>query len=410
MVDLLLIRARDAFINPDKPAGFGVIVLASYLRAHGFQVIVLDMNLFNESTERFTDRIAAIGPRVIGISAMHHQFYSARDLGRLCRERFSARIISGGMHFNVYPHDGLSYGHAVVTGEGEKAMVEILGMDEREVKGFFPGTPLDNLDDIPLPDDDIIDATTWNRNEYSMMTSRGCPFNCLFCINRDQTMRTMRYHSPEYVCDYMSCIIRQTGIKRFFFVDDIFILNKERVYKVCEEIERRRIGVQLRCFGHGNISDLELFKRMKSVGFYEIQIGVESGSQDILDRVRKSTTLEKIERSIKLIRKAGISPLALFMIGNIGETRDTIKQSIRFARKLKARSWFSYALPLPGTEFYEVAHKFGRIIADDWQLFSNEDLAFIPNGLDEKTMRSMMKRARRIRYAIKPVGKSLGVV
>lgn len=408
MVDLVLIRAhgRD---DGRKALPFGLLSLATYLQKYRFSVEIIDRMKNYQSIAKCAKIINDMSPRMIGISAMSNQYEDAILLGRKLKEVVSAKIIYGGQHFTILPQEGLKFGDAVVRYEGEKILLELCKMDNINIKGIFEGQSLSNLDEIPLPSDEML-KDLYQGGEFCLLTSRGCPFECIFCKNVDY-VRHIKYHSIEYVCDYIEKAVNLLGIKSCFIADDIFTINKDRVIRFCEEIRKRNLKLEFTCFTHANINDFQMYTIMKDAGFHEIQIGVESGNDVLLKTLKKSQTVKECIRTIEIIKKAGLSPIPLFMIGNITETEATIRDTIELAKRLRSicdYGWFSYAQPFPGTEFYEVATKYGRLINQHPYTYWNTRISFIPNGLTKSKMEKMgAMLAKVLRPTYPPLGKRI---
>lgn len=409
MLDLVLIRAygRD---DGHKALPFGLISIATYLEKYGFRVEIIDRMKDYQSISKCARIIKDMSPRIIGISALSSQYKDAISLGRKLRQAASAKIIYGGQHFTALPKEGLKVGDAVIRNEGESAFLELCKSDTVDIKGIFEGKSLYNLDEIPLPSDRMLKGLHRGGDHFCLLTSRGCYFRCVFCKNTDYDC-PVRDHSMEYICDYLEKAVNLLGIKSCFIADDVFTYKKDRVIRFCDEIKKRNLKLELSCFTHANINDLQLYSQMKNAGFHEIQIGVEAGNDNVLKILKKNQTVEDCIKTIEIIKEAGLSPIPLFMIGNISETEETIKDTIRLAERLISicdYGWFSYAQPFPGTEFHEVAERYGRLISRDPSTYWNDRISFVPNGLTKSKMKKMGTiLAKVLRPAYTPLSKRI---
>ena len=396
-IPVLLVRAegRD---NGDKVLPFGLLSMAAYLGARGVEVAVIDRNKRRQPISQLVSNIKKMAPKVVGISALSSQARDALLLGRALKKCLPSRIVYGGQHFTAFPQEGLEAGDAVVRNDGETAFLRICSMDAENIGGVYEGEPLSSLDEIALPPDGMLKELHDRGDDFVLMTSRGCYFNCIFCKKRDHDNK-VRYHSMDYAFGYMEKMKRLFGIRTCFIADDIFTVDKSRVMQFCEEARRRDVGLEFTCFTHANINDMEMYRAMKGAGFREVQIGVESGNDGILKLLNKKQTAEDCVRTIEAVKEAGLSPVPLFMIGNIGETRETIEDTIRLAVRLRKTcdyGWVSYAQPFPGTTFYDVAAAYGKLVNDDPTTYWNTRLTFVPAGLSARETERLFAVLRKV--------------
>ena len=217
-----------------------------------------------------------------------------------------------------------------------------------------------------------------NKKTGNMITSRGCPYRCTYCMASYMWQRRVRFRSIKNVMDEIEECINKYGIAEFNFHDELFTVNKQRVIEFCREVKRRNLDIVWVCMIRVDFVDEETLKEMESAGCKKIAFGFESGSQMILDQMKKRVALEKAEEAVKLVKKAGIKTAGSFMLGNIGETEETIRQTINLAKRLNCDTMaFFIASPYPGTEFYETAKANGYFRRDlEWK-----DFALVSNNL-----------------------------
>jgi anaerobic magnesium-protoporphyrin IX monomethyl ester cyclase len=347
------------------------------------------------SIEVFVDEALSHGPRMIGITSMTCQFPDAVRLSKLLRKRTEAKILMGGTHVTVMPEQGLEVADCVVKGEGERVMLDILS-GKKEAVGIINGESLDKLDEIPFPDADLLRKLTVNKEKASIITARGCPYECLFCLSREQRCLKLRFHSVPSVADYIELIHKSFGTRKFFIMDDIFTLHKRRVFEFCDEIHKRDLKLEFQCFTHPHHADLEMFKQMKKAGFLGIALGAESGNDRILNLIKKKITVLEIKECVRLLKKARLVPGVLFMMGNIGENEESIVDSIKLAKLFKCPTHFSLAQPLPGTEFLRVAKQYGKLVHTDYSKYTNRDMTFVPNDLTEERLKELYEYAQKV--------------
>jgi len=319
--------------------------------------------------------------------------------------------ILSGLDPSARPTECLSHPNTdyVIIGEAERTIEELVKelekgatKDLKKIRGIgyiknqeiiiTPSRPtIQDLDSLPFPARHLLPMQTYFdaikeiplRGEISqpwatMVTSRGCPFNCVFCSIHTVMGRKWRGRSPENVVDELEQIINTYHIKQLDFSDENMTLDKKRMENICDLIVKR--GLDIEWFTPNGVRadtlDQELLKKMKNSGCKKVRIAPESGVQRVVNQViKKNLDLKKVEQAVVLCKKVGIRVGCFFVIGLIGETKEEIKQTIKFAyklRKLGAESFiFSIATPIYGTELYEQARRGGFLKEG----FSDEALA-----------------------------------
>lgn len=388
--EIILIRAygRDEGF---KALPFCLLDITAYLEKFGFAVEIIDRHNHKTSFRTLLKNIIRWNPRYVGISAMTSQADDALKLGKYIKRHLNLPLIYGGLHFTIFPEEGLDIGNIVVKGEGENALLEILN-NAIIGKRTYTAQPIMDLDSIPLPKENLIKTLAWNHNSSSLLTSRGCPYNCSFCLDKKYRDTHMRYHSIEYVLDFIELVKRTLCVNDFFILDDIFTIDEKRVIDFCNGILKRNLNIKLGCFSRSGIDNIEMYKIMKKAGFYNIAIGVESGNNDVLKAVNKQQTVEEVRKTIEIIKKSGLDVSATFMVGNITETEKTIKDTINFAKELSLPGWYvGYAQPYPGSRFYEIAKEYGTLINKNVKSYRNNKISFVPYGLSYSKLKKLHK-------------------
>jgi len=278
----------------------------------------------------------------------------------------------------------------LIRGEGEIRIIQLIEYIQNQGKlgeldgvvfkkdgkiiNLQPKKIIQNLDDLPIPAYDLIPFKKYSlylqtqfQPTITMLTSRGCPFNCIYC-SKPVFGSSVRARSPESILEEIIFLKKNYNIKEIIFYDDSFTLEKERIIKLCKLIIKNNIKINWKCETRVNLVDQELLNLMKKAGCYMICYGIESGNQKILNVLKKGINLKEIKKAIELTRKAEIETLGYFMLGIPGETEKEIEQTIDLAKKLKLDyAQFSIATAYPGTELYQIAKKQGKITKD----FSN---------------------------------------
>jgi radical SAM superfamily enzyme YgiQ (UPF0313 family) len=269
------------------------------------------------------------------------------------------------------------------------------------------GEVCDDLDSLPFPDRDTIPWEWYLEAWYSrqpfmnMMTSRGCPYHCAFCL-WPQSMygHKQRFRSIDNVLSEIKHLRDMYGLKEINVDDGTFTTRKERVMEFCERIQGERLNIIWTCNGRVDNLDEEMLIEMKKAGCKMIRLGVESGSQEVLDKIKKGLTLQQIEDGVKLVKKHGIQALGGFMFGFPYDTKETIEETIEFAKKLSPdQVQFSINMCYPGTSLYEYAKDNDLLLAKSFKEF---DMTYGPVvktvDMDRDELKPILSRAYREFY------------
>jgi len=408
------------------PIGLGY--LASALRKNGFgSVSILDCIKEGFDFNDFEDFIKKEKPEVIGFQVFSFDFARVkRSIGIVKKINPESIIIVGGAHVSTTREtvlkelDGADFG---IWGEGEENLPLLLKRVLKREEIAFEDIPgliwkdknelrinkrrfVEDLDSLEFPAWDLLKPDTYPDNPQGafyknfpiapISTSRGCPYHCTFCASFTNMGRELRLRSIENVLDEMELLYNDYGIREFHIIDDIFNLYKDRVNDFCEGVKERKLQISY-TFPNGlrlNTLDREILKLMKETGAYAFTVGIESGSQKVLDHMKKKLTLKMIEEKINLINEAGLEPSGFFIIGYPAETREDIEATIRFAKKLKLkRAHFANFLPLPGTEATEQLMRNGEIDHIDWESMFYSKVPYSPKGITKKELKRLQRKA-----------------
>lgn len=364
-------------VNPPYPGSMergtlrsGLGYLAEALRQGGVEYDVLDMDLGYEY-KHLREKINTFSPDLIGVSMMTYKYAHTYSLLQLIKRTADVPIVVGGPHICALEKtvlrecDAVDYG---IIGEGEESLVELCrGHEIGQIDGLAhrcngdilinaKRSPVSDLERLAFPKYHKFELNKYPGRTISIVSSRGCPYRCIFCTISASMGKKIRARSTENVVDELEYWYER-GQRRFGIVDDNFTFFAQRVYDICDEIERRKLkGMKLLC-GNGVRADKvnkDLLLRMKEVGFCSLGIGVEGGNDRILKNIKKGETLATIERAIKDACDLGYEVTLHFVIGTPGETWKDIEDTFALARKYPVRNaYFNNLLPYPGTEIYE---------------------------------------------------------
>jgi len=381
-----------------------------------FDAAVEDISLSDVlSRERFD---------IVGITATTPLIYEAWEAARLAKEH-GALTILGGAHPTLMPQESLERSEVdlVVRGEGEDTLLEIIeawqqsgnksprpaprieqrqfdravwdhirGISFRSLEGDIVHTPArslrKDLDSLPFPAHHLIDIGKYtnlqpltdgldpNARAYTIVTSRGCPYNCIYC-SKAITGRSWRPRSPENVVAEWRWLVRDLRATEIGVTDDSMTTNLDRAKAICRKLIDEGLHTVPWITVHGiraGDTDLELLKLMKQAGCKRVGFGVESGNQRVLDSIKKKQTIDEVRRAFDNSRKAGLETMGFFIFGLPGETEETMEDTIKLALELEPdMANFMIAAPYPGTEMYETVLQHGRLFSHNWRDFAIHD-------------------------------------
>jgi len=389
---------RVLLINPPYPVcesltmPLGLLYLAARLEEAGHEVVLEDIQLCRSPVSRVKRTLQRLNPGIVGITSFSLNLPVAskilKSVKRLCPD---AVTVWGGPHVS-FDDEAILRDHpwvdAVVRGEGEETLLEmmervkgggsfggILGITWREPDGTPQRNPprpfRENLDGLPRPAWHLLKLYQYRAfgDGASVITSRGCPHRCVFCVGRKMIGAQGRFRSPTAVVDEMEALVK-LGFHRIRVEDDLFTFRKERALAICRELDRRGLFVRWRAYARVDTVDAELLAWMRRTGCERILFGAESGSPEILRRIRKGITPEQTRRAVQMTREAGIGVLASFVLGLPGETPQTLRQTLEFADSLGVPYSLNLLTPYVGTEIRERAAEWGiEILSNDWHLY-----------------------------------------
>lgn len=323
-------------------------------------------------------------PDVVGISCKSQTFASGRVLARLIRKVSPGScIVVGGPHAAMVGADILQEPQVdiVVRGEGEQTLVEVLraiesGSDLAGVAGIAfrrdgrivqtPDRPLrEDLDSLPWPHSaaaqSLHDYEQYPAQAFShVFATRGCPYNCFFCGSRNVWGRRVRFRSAGNVVEELKSL-QAMGVRRAHFDDDTFGVRRPYIDELCGLIARRCPGLRWSCELHVNLIDDETVEQMARAGCESIQLGIESGNDEVLRQIRKGFGIERAVAAADTIRRHGIRVQAFFMVGFPQETEGTLADTVAAMRRIRGILSYSIFTPYPGTEAFEHCRSRGLV-------------------------------------------------
>lgn len=390
--------------QPSPP--LGLLYLSRYLNVNGINARVYNADYEGGVTRRYAEIVSLhegysknlsdmdfeawksvrqmvrkTKPKIVGISTVTSTFQSSLNCVKIIREELpNAKIFLGGAHVTALPEEaavvpGVS---AVIMGEGERTLLDLSqGKPYNAIPGLCYAKDgktvrtgerelIQDLDSLPFPIlEDLIVEKIKPTSFGEIMSSRGCPYNCLFCASVVIWGRKLRLRSPENI--YEEIVFRKTKYKTKFFQfwDDTLTISGERILRICLLLKKLRITWS--CQTKANHVSKDILRKMKDAGCVEIALGIESGNQRVLDIAKKNQKIEDIIRASKLIKEAGIFLNTFFMLGLPGETNESIEDTFKLIDTIKPDGILAnIAVPLPGTEFFQMAKDCGWITDYNW--------------------------------------------
>ncbi|MCP3921833.1 MAG: radical SAM protein [Desulfobacterales bacterium] len=334
---------------PSPP--LGLCYVASAFRKAGATVKIYDFIVSEYTKEKLSKELLSFEPDIIGTTSVTMNFFSAIDI--LCVAKKispSAVTIMGGPHASFDSKNILKkYTELdlIFSGEADITIPEFYNSfneksDWKSVKGLIfrennniidtgKRDYIEDLDSLSIPARDLLPISKYQALGYpvSIITSRGCPGRCIFCLGRKMTGQKVRKRSVTKVVDEIESILN-LGFEFINIADDLFTADRKRVIEICNEIEKRELKFSFSVFSRVNTIDYELLMAMKKAGLHAISFGIESGNTDMLKRVRKGITLNQARKAISNCKKADVRPHVSFMVGLPGETNETLNDTLKF--------------------------------------------------------------------------------
>ena len=368
------------------------VMKVSYLGGVGFDNYLNNLkDLSGKMWREIKSTIIEYKPTVVGISVKSPMFKSACIVARLAKEvNKQIIVIMGGPHPSMLGADLLNYSEIdiCIKSEGEKTIVELLNAIENEkefnsIQGIVyrkdgrivenpPRKLIDDLDSLCFPHESapevLKDYDQYPLNAFKFIfTTRGCPYNCAYCGSNNIWRQKVRFRSPKNVIKEIKGL-QKKGLRAIQFDDDIFGANKQYIHDLCNALIKYCPRLKWSCLFHVKLVDEQTISLMKKAGCYSIKIGIESGNNGILKKMRRTYTIEEAFSACKIIKKYSIELETYFMIGFPQETEDTLNDTVEAMKKINADVIiFSILTPYPGTEVFEFCKEKG-LIDDEYDL------------------------------------------
>lgn len=412
---ILLVSPISKVWSSRKHIPLGLGYLAAVLEQAGHQVQIYDAVVEDEPLGNVLERGEF---EVVGISSTTPLINEAWEAAREAKAHGAITVL-GGPHPTLLPDESLQRPEVdlVVRGEGEDAIVEIAsnlqppisnfqspklferamwsqvaGLSFRDENGEIvhnPPRPLhEDLDSIPFPAHHLFkierytnlqpltDGLDPKARAYTIVTSRGCPYNCIYC-SKAITGRIWRPRSPQNVVAEWRWLVRDLGATEIGVTDDTMTLDMERAKTICRMLIAEGLNTIPWITIHGinaRNTDEELLRLMKQAGCRRVGFGVESGNQCVLDSIKKQQTVDEVRRAFANAKKVGLETMGFFIFGLPADTEESMEDTIKLALELDPElANFMIAAPFPGTELYDIILQEGHLFSHDWADFAIHD-------------------------------------
>ena len=423
-------------VNVIPPLGIGYI--AAVLKKEGYDVKIIDSVPLKLTKEKVLKVLKKIDPKIIAFTATIITMNHAIETAKYIKENFNkeTKFVIGGPQFTAVPERTTKKASVFdfgIIGEGEESFLELVEKiekgkikesDLKKIKSLVwyknkgkknekiiinPRRDLtQNLDDLPYPARELFPPQKfytpmpggYKRLPFGhMITSRGCPYRCTFC-DRSVFGQMFRARSAKNVVEEIEFLVKKYKVREIKFYDDLFTKDKKRVHEICDEILKRKLDITWSCSARVDSVDYPMLKKMKKAGCWQIDYGIESGNQEVLNRIKKGITLKQSEQAVRWTKKAGIKARSFIIIGMPGETKQSIEDTIRFVKKIPLDVVTFYAVMIyPGNELYEIVKKEGKLKHENFDEFTSlidvkkTHLHYVPEGLTEKYIKKSISRA-----------------
>jgi radical SAM superfamily enzyme YgiQ (UPF0313 family) len=421
-------RRRDRVRQGEETIpGMGMLVLAAVARERGYRVHLDDAKAHGTPIEDVAQRIASLRPDYLGLSATTISVTNAARIASRVKELAQGIVtILGGAHVSAIPErtldafPSIDYG---VVGEGEVSLFDLLArLESGEPIDSVPGLAyrregrvhanprapyIDDLDSLPPPAWDLLPdfphrfrptLFSYPRTPVAtLITSRGCPFSCTFC-DRSTSGRKGRMHSVEAVVRLCQTLVDR-GVRHINFLDDLFTVRKERVVDLCHAFLDHGFTFSWSCNSHPNLLDAATMRLMRRAGCWQIAYGIESGSQRVLDVVKREVRIPRMRETLRMTRAAGIRTKGFLMLGHPTEGIDSLTETAAFLREVELDiCQVTKFTPYPGTPAYPTVHQYGTFV-EDWERMNAMNFIFVPNGLTVETLENYFDHCYRAFYS-----------
>jgi anaerobic magnesium-protoporphyrin IX monomethyl ester cyclase len=412
-------------VNPPYPQGapksifipLGIGYLAAVLEQKGFTVDVIDCQVENLTHSQLEGELRQLQPDIVGVTSTTLTYGPVREIVKAVKQACPQCVaVLGGPHVTVLDEQTLREqpeADIVVRGEGEQTILELVQIiHESKMKnlGEIAGLTfrkdgqvvrtsdrpfIQNLDELPYPAYKHFSLSKYRffgKTYLPIITSRGCPFQCTFCLASRMCGKRFRTRSPENVVNELEWLKSTYGADAFAFYDDTFTFDRKRAVEICEEMKKRNVDLPWDCRTRVDQVSKRVLAVMRDSNCLLVHFGVESGNQKMLDAMKKGTTVEQNAKAIRWAKEVGILVAISVVLGYPGETPEMLKQTLDFIRRTEPDYvYMCVAIPYPGTEMRELLKDLGWEMSTDWNLYDEQTQVFRNPLLSADTIATMRR-------------------
>lgn len=410
----------------------GLLYIAATLEKAGHSVEVIDFDIEKNPHSKLSSILQLSKPDIVGIHVMTWTFHQANKIALFAKEQLpSIIVVAGGAGVTCLPQSVMKYSafDYGVIGEGEETVLELAAAiacygNPESVKGIIfrkngalaqnEARPLmQNLNNVFAPARHLVnlklyqDVLTRERNFATMITSRGCPYHCIYCDRVNRMGSLWRSVTNQKVVEEIKELYYRFGVKEIMFFDDEFIIERGKILELCEMISALKLPLVWECRARVDLVDLKLLGAMKKSGCYRIRFGFESGDNGILRLLKKGITVEQSKECARITKESGIEIFGYFMLGCPGETKQTMEKTIELALSIDPDfAVFSKVILIPGSELFDWAVREDLIASDYWERFfagehKNTAPSLSSKELSELEIEAGLRQANR-RFYLRP--------
>ena len=419
-------KPHVTLVNPPAPRGatghlpfalLGLGYLGAILEKNQYEVDVIDCQVLKLSYEEFKSELSKRQPNIVGITSTTLTYKPGLQIAKIAKEVCpNCLTVIGGPHVTFWDNEALQECPAldiIVRKEGEYTLLElvqkveagksfgdVLGITYRK-DGKIVRTPdrpyIEDLDSLPFPARHLWPMERLREYEdiLYLAASRGCVFWCEFCATVRMHGRKFRMRSPKNIVDELEFLHKTYGVSKFTFCDDAFTVDQARIGELCKEITDRKLKIRWNCGTRVDMVTRELLVKMKEAGCISVWFGVESGSQQVLDAMKKGISTEQTIQVLGWVRELELKPVPNVMLGFPGETKETAWKTIKFVEKISPDEvgFYNVATPFPGTPMYDLVMKNGWLRVTDFDKYDTTRPIFETPWLSMKELREIREQA-----------------
>jgi radical SAM superfamily enzyme YgiQ (UPF0313 family) len=378
------------------------------------EVKILDCPTMKCDFEGVKSYLHEVKPDLIGVTSTTStidQSYHTIRIAKCLHPHITT--VLGGPHATFMAREVLAQCHdldVVICGEGEIAFKRLIEdwpelsripnavyrksdeIRENPEKGF-----IDDLDKLPFPAFHLLPMDSYQHEGKRcgvVMTSRGCPYNCIFCSSSQLWGKKWRARTPNNVVKELEILSHKYGIDEIEFLDDLFTFDQTRVERICDLIEERKLNISYICSSRVNTFSERIAKKLKRSGCHTVYFGAESTIPRILSFLRKGITPSQTRKAVEIAKKVGLNTIVSFILGTPGETEEDVEKTIKFAKELEPTyAQFTIYTPFPGTEAFELAEAEGSIITREWSRFTTQEPVMRLEHISTRRLSALLRRA-----------------